>query len=51
LLESDTSLLAEEKDKLMKEMRHKEAMLAREKQEKDKLTEKIVAMESKLLTG
>ena len=31
LLESDTSMLAEEKEKLLKEMRRKEAMLSREK--------------------
>ena len=51
LLESDTSMLAEEKERLIKEARHKEAMLAREKQEKHKLMSKIQAMESKLLTG
>eukprot|EP00088_Acartia_fossae_P027757 TRINITY_DN2848_c0_g1_i1.p1 TRINITY_DN2848_c0_g1~~TRINITY_DN2848_c0_g1_i1.p1 ORF type:complete len:808 (+),score=134.82 TRINITY_DN2848_c0_g1_i1:45-2468(+) len=51
LLESDTSMLTEEKERLLKEMRHKEAMLAREKQEKEKLMSKIMEMESKLLTG
>jgi len=51
LLESDTSLLAEEKEKLLQEVRRKEAMLARERAEKEKMATKIAAMESKLLTG
>ena len=51
LLENDTSMLAEEKDKLIQEVRRKEAMLAREKVEKEKMAAKISAMESKLLTG
>ena len=51
LLESDTSLLAEEKDKLLQEVRRKEAMLVREKAEKEKMAQKIDKMESKLLTG
>jgi len=51
LLENDTSMLAEEKDKLLQEVRRKEAMLAREKVEKEKMAAKILAMESKLLTG
>jgi len=51
LLESDTSMLAEEKEKLMQEVRRKEAMLAREKAEKEKMSAKIASMESKLLTG
>jgi len=51
LLESDTSMLAEEKEKLLQEVRRKEAMLVREKAEKEKMAAKINAMESKLLTG
>eukprot|EP00092_Neocalanus_flemingeri_P002888 GFUD01003089.1.p1 GENE.GFUD01003089.1~~GFUD01003089.1.p1 ORF type:complete len:776 (-),score=221.90 GFUD01003089.1:576-2903(-) len=51
LLENDTSMLAEEKDKLLQEVRRKEAMLTREKAEKEKMSAKILAMESKLLTG
>merc|ERR1711962_517901 len=35
----------------MREMRRKEAMLSREKAEKEKLAQKIAAMEGKLLTG
>ena len=51
LLESDTTMIAEEKNRLLDEMRRKEAMLAREKAEKEKMVAKIAAMESKLLTG
>ncbi len=51
LLENDTSMLAEEKNKILEEMRRKEAMLSRERAEKEKLAAKIAAMESKLLTG
>ena len=35
----------------IQEMRRKEAMLSREKAEKEKLAQKIAAMEGKLLTG
>merc|ERR1719282_1426748 len=51
LLENDTSMLAEEKEKLLHEVRRKEAMLVREKAEKEKMAAKINSMESKLLTG
>jgi len=51
LLENDTTMIADEKNRLLDEMRRKEAMLAREKAEKEKMVAKIAAMESKLLTG
>ena len=51
LLENDTSMLAEQKDKLLHEVRRKEAMLVREKEEKEKMANTILKMESKLLTG
>ena len=51
LLENDTTMLSEEKEKLLQEVRRKEAMLVREKAEKEKMAAKINAMESKLLTG
>jgi kinesin family protein 3/17 len=51
LLESDTTMIAEEKEELLVEVRRKEAMLIRERAEKDKMVAKIKAMESKLLTG
>ena len=51
LLENDTSMLAEQKDKLLHEVRRKEAMLVREREEKEKMANTIQKMESKLLTG
>ncbi|TRY66924.1 hypothetical protein TCAL_08038 [Tigriopus californicus] len=51
LLETDTSLLTTEKERLMCELKAKEAALSKERQEQEQMKAKIRAMESKLLTG
>ena len=51
LLESDTSLLGAEKDKLLLELNNKEVALKKEKAEQDTIKLKLEAMESKLLSG
>ncbi len=51
LLETDTTMLTAEKEKLRKELTAKEEALAREKREHEAVQAKITAMESKLLTG
>ena len=48
---NDHSLIAEEKEKLLKEMKRKEEELSREKSAKEELQNKLKAMESKLLKG
>lgn len=48
---NDHSLIAEDKEKLLKEMKRKEGELAKEKSAKEDLQQKLKAMESKLLTG
>lgn len=48
---SDKSLIAEEKEKLLLEARHKAERLQQESESKEVLAKKIQAMESKLLHG
>ena len=51
MLESDTSLLGAEKEKLLLELNNKETALKKEKAEQDTIKLKLEAMESKLLSG
>ena len=51
LLESDTSLLGAEKEKLLLELNNKETALKKEKAEQDTIKRKLETMESKLLSG
>ena len=51
MLESDTSLLGAEKEKLLLELSNKETALKKEKAEQDTIKLKLEAMESKLLSG
>jgi kinesin family protein 3/17 len=48
---NNQTMIAEEKDKLLKEMKQKEQELKREREAKEELANKLKAMESKLLTG
>ncbi|KAI0207462.1 Kinesin-like protein KIF3B [Lamellibrachia satsuma] len=48
---NDKTMIAEEKEKLLKDMAAKEEKLNKEKEAKDMLAKKIAAMESKLLCG
>eukprot|EP00095_Tigriopus_kingsejongensis_P004116 snap_masked-scaffold122_size333723-processed-gene-1.7 protein:Tk04116 transcript:snap_masked-scaffold122_size333723-processed-gene-1.7-mRNA-1 annotation:"hypothetical protein LOTGIDRAFT_226662" len=51
LLESDTSLLTSEKERLLNELKAKDEALNRERREQEMMKAKIKAMESKLLSG
>lgn len=51
LLESDTTMITEEKEKLRQELNQKEAVLLRQKKDKEMVAKKIKALESKLLSG
>ena len=48
---NDQSLIAEEKEKLIQEIKTKEEELKREKSAKDELMKMLKKMEEKLLTG
>ena len=51
LLETDTTLLGAEREKLLKDLAAKEEKLRREKEEQGMMMAKIVALESKLISG
>ena len=51
LLETDTTLLEAEREKLLKDLAAKENRLRREKEEKESVVSKIKALESKLISG
>lgn len=48
---NNKSLIAEEKSRLLKELKDKEQIIAKEKETQEQLRSKLKAMESKLLTG